>query len=69
MSSDWVIGSDGSRLTLNQSVADGYLNSDKSGKEYKIGLLFAYIEMLTRQVNENTQEIQSLKSRLNDMEG
>lgn len=68
MNNDWVYDENGNKLEFNNQPVDAYFNSDKNGKDYKIGKLFGYVQLLTEQLNRNTVEINQLKQRIQRLE-
>ncbi len=68
MMDDWVYNENGGKLEISHKAIDSYFNSDKNGQQYMVGKLFGYVQMLTKQVNENTVEIHRLKERIRELE-
>ena len=69
MPSDWVRDSLGNDCPIDMTAVDGYLNSADNFKQYKIGMLFGYIQSLTKQLNHNTSQIAQLSKRIEELEG
>lgn len=69
MMDDWVYDEKGGKLEISHKAIDAYFNSDKNGQQYMVAKLFGYVQMLTKQVNENTLEIHRLKQKIKELEG
>jgi hypothetical protein len=59
-----IINKNGEMEKVDERVIDAYLNSQQSWQNYKNGQMLAVIDLLIKQVNDNTQEIARLKAKL-----